>query len=300
MSPDPSALAYADPTNPQGLNLYSYALNNPLRMVDPSGLVACFYGGAGDTPQNDQDPSDYAQTDSDAECTAPLDSNGNGGGQVYRANAEVDVNPDGSGAGDVITSVGGSSALVSLWTVPNPGVCTSALSSTARSSGGISRANAAGGTIDSVASANNIPPALLAATGVHETDFRDVQETLRGGGAGPGMGVFQLTNQPGVSAAQAFNVSYSANYAAGMLSYNSSYLAQRYPSMTPTQLLQGAAAGHNKGVNRVKPGHIDSKTATSFHSLHSALRFSSASGCSGTSHPHCRLPAASGRLTAHP
>jgi len=28
LSPDPSALDYADPTNPQSLNLYSYVLNN--------------------------------------------------------------------------------------------------------------------------------------------------------------------------------------------------------------------------------------------------------------------------------
>ncbi len=62
MSPDPSGLAFADPTNPQSLNLYSYALNNPLKMVDPSGLTACFYGGAGDTPDNDNDPTDYEDT----------------------------------------------------------------------------------------------------------------------------------------------------------------------------------------------------------------------------------------------
>jgi len=30
MSPDPSGLYYADPTNPQSLNLYAYVLNNPL------------------------------------------------------------------------------------------------------------------------------------------------------------------------------------------------------------------------------------------------------------------------------
>jgi RHS repeat-associated protein len=42
MSPDPSQLAYADPTNPQSLNLYSYALNNPVINTDPSGL-ACVY-----------------------------------------------------------------------------------------------------------------------------------------------------------------------------------------------------------------------------------------------------------------
>src|SRR5271165_6599935 len=38
MSPDPSQLYYADPTNPQSLNLYSYAQNNPLINIDPTGM----------------------------------------------------------------------------------------------------------------------------------------------------------------------------------------------------------------------------------------------------------------------
>jgi RHS repeat-associated protein len=38
MSPDPSGLASADPTNPQSLNLYSYVTNSPLTSADPSGL----------------------------------------------------------------------------------------------------------------------------------------------------------------------------------------------------------------------------------------------------------------------
>lgn len=38
MSPDPSGLYFADPANPQSLNLYSYAQNNPLTNVDPTGL----------------------------------------------------------------------------------------------------------------------------------------------------------------------------------------------------------------------------------------------------------------------
>jgi len=41
MSPDwgtkPQAIPYADPGNPQTLNLYSYVLNNPLLKVDPNG-----------------------------------------------------------------------------------------------------------------------------------------------------------------------------------------------------------------------------------------------------------------------
>ena len=252
-SPDPSGLAYADPTNPQSFNLYSYALNNPLRLVDPNGLTSCFFGGAGDTPENDNDATDYADSGTAQHC---VDT----GGQVLSENASVDVNADGSGAGDVTTSGGGSTALISLWTIPNLGACTSALASANRSQAAVARANAAQSTLNAAASAHNIPPSLLDATGVEETNFSNVQETLAGGGAGPGMGVFQLTNQPGVSAGQAFNVPFSANYAAGMLSDNASYLAQQYPSMTPTQLLQGAASGYNKGVRRVNPANIDSKT----------------------------------------
>ena len=43
LSPDPSGLYYADPTNPQSLNLYSYARNNPLKNTDPTGLD-CVWG----------------------------------------------------------------------------------------------------------------------------------------------------------------------------------------------------------------------------------------------------------------
>jgi len=41
MSPDPSGLVFADQNNPNSLNLYAYALNNPLRLIDPSGLFYC-------------------------------------------------------------------------------------------------------------------------------------------------------------------------------------------------------------------------------------------------------------------
>lgn len=136
--------------------------------------------------------------------------------------------------------------------------CASALAAANRSAAGVARANAAWSTLQAAASANGIPTVLLASIGVRESNFMNIQETLQGGGAGPGMGVFQLTNQRGVSSAQAFNLTFSANYAAGMLSSNMKYLSGAF-SFTPTQLLQATAASYNFGVGNISgnPNTID-------------------------------------------
>ena len=44
MSPDPLA---GEVTNPQSLNRYAYALNNPTSLVDPSGMIACLVSRPG-------------------------------------------------------------------------------------------------------------------------------------------------------------------------------------------------------------------------------------------------------------
>jgi RHS repeat-associated protein len=88
LSPDPAGLSAVDSTNPQSWNRYAYALNNPLRYTDPSGLY-CFYGGAGDTPENDSDPTDY-----DFAATGPGDCGE--GGQWIDTSTVVNVNSDGS------------------------------------------------------------------------------------------------------------------------------------------------------------------------------------------------------------
>jgi hypothetical protein len=123
---------------------------------------------------------------------------------------------------------------------------------------GVNRALASWSTVSAAAAANNIDPALLAAIGVRETNFQNIPE--QGGGAG--MGVFQLTHQPGVSSAQAYNLAFSANYAAHMLSSNMSILSRHFPDFSPSQLLQATAASYNLGPRGISgnPNTIDEGT----------------------------------------
>jgi RHS repeat-associated protein len=48
MSPDPGNIG-ANPANPQSWNMYSYSLNNPLTMTDPTGLYVCADGSKCDS-----------------------------------------------------------------------------------------------------------------------------------------------------------------------------------------------------------------------------------------------------------
>ena len=95
--------------------------------------------------------------------------------------------------------------------------CADALAAANKNSGAVDRANAAWGTIQAAADANSIDPAMLAAIGVLETGFKSTSEK---DGAGVGVGVFQITvsKTSGVTAKQAGNLSWAANYAATLLS----------------------------------------------------------------------------------
>jgi len=106
-----------------------------------------------------------------------------------------------------------------------------------------------------------IDPNVLAALALRESGGKNVAEI----GGGNGMGVFELTNRPGVTPAQAYNMPFAANYAAGMIRKAKAPLPGKYPDFTPYQLNQAAAAIYNKGyLNHpitADPASIDAGTS---------------------------------------
>jgi RHS repeat-associated protein len=258
MRPEPYSGSY-DFSNPQSMNRYAYVMNNPLASIDPSGLDGD--GNVPCPPVQSARPGMPHAFDDDPCTTDPLNPEPGPpetpappppcDGDICVYSGPIDDVPEdldlllfyyywyGGGAG---ASNG----------------CSSALAAANRSAAGVARANAAWSVLQTAAGANAIPTALLAAIAVRESNFMNVQETLQGGGMGPGMGVFQLTNQPGVSAAQAFNLPFAANYAAGMLSSNMNNLSSAF-SFTPAQLVQATAASYNFGTGNISgnPNTID-------------------------------------------
>jgi hypothetical protein len=77
--------------------------------------------------------------------------------------------------------------------------------------------------------------------------------------------VFQvdLGKNPDVTSAQAYNITFAANFAANMLATNGATLARRHPNLNPAQLLQATAASYNFGTGNISgdPNSIDVGTS---------------------------------------
>ena len=130
---------------------------------------------------------------------------------------------------------------------PISATCGSTLTTDKKNTAAVTRADDDWGMIETTATAHHIDPALLAAIGVRESGFMNVPQA----GGGPGMSVFQITMGPGVTQAQASNVSWAANYATNLLADNMQTLADEYPTLTAAQLLQATAASYNFGVRNI-------------------------------------------------
>jgi hypothetical protein len=119
------------------------------------------------------------------------------------------------------------------------------------------------GALSAAGDAHGVDPALLAAIGIRESGLNNDKAEVDG--AGLGVGIFQLTVSPtsGVTAEQAKDLTFSANYAAKMLGTNMATLAAAHPNLTPNQLLQATAASYNFGTGNISgnPDTIDRGSA---------------------------------------
>jgi hypothetical protein len=151
LSPDPSVLDFADLSNPQSLNLYQYALNNPLKYVDPTGLDQCFW----DDGTSDDEPQDGGATQQ--QCQEQ--------GGSWAGGTDASITVTASSSGNTLTTydmgyMGGQIAFV-------PGAGCSAALSTANTNAGAMNSyyNQYQGAVNNAANANGIDPGLLAARG---------------------------------------------------------------------------------------------------------------------------------------
>jgi hypothetical protein len=134
----------------------------------------------------------------------------------------------------------------------------SALGTAQKSSASVNRALGLESTFQSAVQGTSIPWQLLAAIAIRETGVLNTTEV---DGAGVGVGIFQITVSPtsGVTAAQAGNSTFAANWAATLLSNNMATLSSEYPNLSSSQLLQATAASFNFGTGNISgnPNTID-------------------------------------------
>jgi RHS repeat-associated protein len=255
ISPDPAGLAAVNLANPQSWNRYSYVANSPLILVDQLGLNAS-YGPCGGYWWYDG----YS-----LHCSSEDGGPGGGGDSLQPGDcADLVVNgmivgntcDDGPPNGPIVDPGGGQQGQ-NTNAANKRRNCSKGLQEAHANQDAVNRALQDWNMLQTAGGAHGIDPAMLGAIGIRETGFRNISQS--GGGQGAGIFQIDLGQNPNVTAAQAFNPAWAANYAANMLSSNMGYLAAKFPNLTPSQLLQATAASYNLGRGGISgnPNTID-------------------------------------------
>jgi RHS repeat-associated protein len=257
-----------DSSNPQSLNRYAYAMNDPIDLLDPEGEYVCITN-CGGTPSMGiggwDDFGDLGLLDMAAGYTAypgcPYnDCSESERFQIASSIAFIGMNmqPDfGALGAGLSTNISPPSA---------KDLCNQGLQMAGQTTAAVDRANDIWNTLQAAGDDNGIDPSLLAAIGVEETGFNNEwQECTTDASCAKanGAGIFQIDlgvpSNANVSVQQAFDPTWAANYAANLLSNNMSTLARNFPNFTPAQLLQATAASYNMGTPEISgnPSTID-------------------------------------------
>ena len=138
--------------------------------------------------------------------------------------------------------------------------CLDALATAGTDKNALSRLSDYWGVIEVAAAAHGIDPGMLAAIAIRETGVRNIPQ--QGGGDGRGLFQIDIGQNPSVTEKKAYDVTYSANFAAKMLASNMSYLSKEFPELSRSQLLQATAASYNFGSGNISgnPNTIDKGT----------------------------------------
>ncbi len=135
--------------------------------------------------------------------------------------------------------------------------CLDALRAAGQSASAVKRARNAEATLEAAAAETGIDWTILAAIGIRESGFQNGSEK---DGAGVGVGVFQITvsRQSGVTAGQAGNLAWAADWAANFLQSNQNQILGAIPWLDGSQLSWMTVASFNTGaqgqINRFNNG----------------------------------------------
>jgi RHS repeat-associated protein len=243
VSPDPLGPGAFNLADPQSLDRYAYVRNSPMSFVDPYGF--CGEPDVWGNEYHESIPFDFWY------CSV-----GNGAGSTVGQNHDAYDKGMGGSAGP-----GHGPDPPHKAQTQKQKNCAKGLQEANKDQSAVERAGLNWGVLEDAGQAYGINPAMLAAIGVRESGFRDMNEI----GGGPGVGIFQITvtSSSRATASMANDPSRAALYAAGLLSENMAYLANKFPNFTPRQLLQATAASYNFGVGNISgnPATIDWGTA---------------------------------------